>query len=87
MSMICNKKAYPAMRKDCENCSENEACFSGYAVGASYMENASEKLEQPLMRETTTLNVGGNLVPVYKDDLKKEIYKALREPFSLMYGA
>lgn len=87
MTMICNKKAYPDMKKDCESCSEKEACFNGYAVGASYIKNAAGKLEQPLMREKVTINVGGNHVPVYKDDLKREIYKALREAFSLRYGA
>lgn len=86
MIMICNKKAYPDMRKDCENCSEKDACFNGYAVGVSCMDSA-DSLVQPLMRETTTINVGGNLVPVYKDDLERKIYKALREPFALRYGA
>ena len=47
------------------------------------MENASEKLEQPIMRETTTLNVGGNLVPVYKDDLKKSNIQGVKRTFFL----
>ena len=42
---------------------------------------------QPLMRETKAINVGGVLTTVYKDDIEREIYKALREPFSLNFGA
>lgn len=36
--MICNKKAYPDMREDCETCSERDACFSGHAVGVALAE-------------------------------------------------
>lgn len=36
--MICNKKAYPDLRKECETCSERGACFSGHAVGVGVME-------------------------------------------------
>lgn len=36
--MICNQKAYPDLRKDCETCSERSACFSGHAVGVGVME-------------------------------------------------
>ena len=36
--MICNKKAYPDLKKDCETCSERDACFSGHAVGVAVAE-------------------------------------------------
>lgn len=36
--MICNKKAYPDLREDCETCSERGACFSGHAVGVAVAE-------------------------------------------------
>ena len=36
--MICNKKAYPDLKKDCETCSERDACFSGHAVGVALAE-------------------------------------------------
>lgn len=35
--MICNKKAYTDLRKECEVCSERDACFSGHAVGVALM--------------------------------------------------
>lgn len=76
--MICNKKAYPDMRKDCENCSERDACYNGHAVGVALL---------PPLRETTQINIGGVMSTVYKDEIEKEIYKAFREPFMMNYGA
>ena len=76
--MICNNKAYPDMRKDCENCSEMDACYNGHAVGVAVAS---------LLRETTQINIGGVMSTVYKDEIEKEIYKAFREPFMMNYGA
>ena len=86
--MICNKKDYPDLSNDCEHCSEKEECRDGKFVSVAYLEDGVvEKVSQPLMRETMTINVGGVLTSVYKDDIEREIYKALREPFSLNFGA
>ena len=86
--MICNKKAYSDMRKDCNNCPSKEQCWDGKSVGVAYLDaDIAEKASQPILRETTTINVSGVLTTVYKDDIEKEIYKALREPFSLNFGA
>lgn len=86
--MICNKKAYSDMRKDCENCPNKQQCWSGKNVEVAYLDaDIAEKVSQPLMRETMTINVGGVLTSVYKDDIEREIYKALRKPFSLNFGA
>jgi len=41
----------------------------------------------PILRETMQINVNGIMTTVYKDEIEKEIYKALREPFMLNYGA
>lgn len=86
--MICNKKAYRDMRKDCENCSEKEECWDGKSVGVAYCDaKIVPEASQPLLRETMTININGVLTTAYKDEIEKEIYKALREPFSLHYGA
>lgn len=86
--MICNKKAYSDMRKDCENCPNKQQCWSGKNVEVAYLDaDIAKKVSQPLMRETMTINVSGVLTSVYKDDIEREIYKALREPFSLNFGA
>lgn len=84
--MICNKKSYPELSKDCENCSERDACFSGHSVGVATLP-LLENSAAPLLRETMQINVGGVMTTVYKDEIEKEIYKALREPFMLNYGA
>lgn len=84
--MICNKKAYRELRKECENCSERDACFNGHAVGVGMLP-LTETAAAPLLRETMQINVGGVMTTVYKDEIEKEIYKALREPFMLNYGA
>lgn len=85
--MICNKKAYADLREDCETCSERGACFSGHAVGVALAQPILQDLAQPLLRETVSMNVGGVMTAVYKDEIEKELYKALHEPFALMYGA
>lgn len=46
-----------------------------------------ENSAAPILRETMQINVGGVMTTVYKDEIEKEIYKALREPFMLNYGA
>ena len=46
-----------------------------------------ENSAAPLLRETMQINVDGVMTTVYKDEIEKEIYKALREPFMLNYGA
>lgn len=86
--MICNKKAYSDMRKDCENCPDKQQCWSGKNVEVAYLDaDIAEKVAQPILRETMTINGSGIPTTVYKDDIEREIYKALREPFSLNFGA
>lgn len=53
--MICNKKAYPDLRKDCETCSERGACFAGYAVGVGVMELPADS--------TPTVTVDAKAIP------------------------
>lgn len=85
--MICNKKAFADLRKDCETCSERGACFSGHAVGVALAQPVLQDAAQSALRETMQINVGGVMTTVYKDEIEKEIYKALHEPFMLNFGA
>lgn len=85
--MICNKKAYEDLREDCETCSERGACFSGHAVGVALAQPILQDLAQPLLRETVSINVGGVMTTVYKDEIEKEFHKALQIPPAMMYGA
>lgn len=85
--MICNKKSYPDLKKDCEICSERGACFSVHAVGVGFLQPILESAEAPVLRETMQINVVGVMTTAYRDEIEKEIYKAFREPFMLNYGA
>lgn len=85
--MICNKKAYADLREECETCSERGACFSGHAVGVALAQPLPQDLTQPLLRETVSINVDGVMTTAYKDEIEKELYKALRIPSALMCGA
>lgn len=40
-------------------------------------QSASLSAAAPLLRKTMKINVGGNVVTVYKDDIEKELYKHL----------
>ena len=56
-------------------------------MGIEAGKEAGMNAAQPVLRETMQINVGGVMTTVYKDEIEKELYKALREPFSLNYGA
>lgn len=53
----------------------------------AYLEPAkadnTQSATAPVLRETMRINVGGVMTTVYKDEIEREIYKALREPFML----
>lgn len=68
--MICNKKAYPDLRKDCATCSERDACFSGHAAGVALAQPILQDATMPLTRE----RINSPLSPfAYKDELEKAL--------------
>ena len=88
------------MGEKCSKCYKRDKCNHKYMKACPYMEEerngaadagipAGVTAAQPVLRETIQINCGGVMTIVYKDDLEKEIYKALKEPFSigLNYGA
>lgn len=62
-------------------------CYRDEPMDIEASKEAGMNAAQPVLKETMQINVGGVLTTVYKDEIEKEIYKALREPFSLNYGA
>lgn len=40
-------------------------------------ENISAPIIQPILRETMKINIDGNIVEVYKDDIEKKLYEHL----------
>ena len=85
--MICNKEAYPDLKKECETCLERDACFSGHAVGVAMAKPILQSAAASALRETMQINVGGVMTTAYRDEIEKEIYRALHEPLMLNYGA
>ena len=83
----------------CIGCPKIGTCNRKRMEALAYVEypNISENITQnialsaamPLMRETMKINDGtGNMIMVYKDDIKKQIEQQLfKDRFNLMYGA
>lgn len=62
-------------------------CYRDEPMGIEAGKEAGINAAQPILRETMQINIGGVMTTVYKDKFEKELYKALREPFSLNFGA
>ena len=71
----------------CENKRMEAHCYlDGANILSAAAENVMNNSEQPVLSETMQINIGGVMTTVYKDEIEKELYKALREPFMLRYG-
>lgn len=85
------------MAEMCKACPDRDKCdhkkmemcayFDEPKTAISAGADAEASAGLPGLRETMQINVGGVMTTVYKDEIEKEIYKALREPFMLSYGA
>lgn len=90
--MICNKKAYADLRKDCETCSERDACFSGHAVGVALAQPILQDVAQPLLVPHDYRNIKvaeGMTLTVDVEDLKKQLERDLyrKAGLGLQFGA
>ena len=62
-------------------------CYlDGANILSAAAENVMNNAAQPVLMETMQINIGCVTTTVYKDEIEKELYKALREPFMLRYG-
>ncbi len=85
------------MAERCQKCPERDKCSHKYMEMCAYYDEpqiaistgagAGMSAAASASRETMQINVGGVITTVYKDDIEKEIYKELRKPFMLNYGA
>lgn len=80
------------MASKCRNCSKKETCDKKKMEACACIEKSncaghstSIGLQNavPNLRETVTINVGGVLTNVYKDDIAREISKTFSEQFSV----
>lgn len=89
--------AISQMAKKCQKCPERDKCDHKRMEACAYYDepqiaanagvSAGISASAPALRETMQINVGGVMTTVYKDEIEKELYKALYEPFMLNYGA
>ena len=85
------------MSERCQKCPDKDKCDYKTMCACAYIDKPQSAMSArigagisaaaPALRETMQINVGGVMTTVYKDEIEKEIYKALGEPFMLNYGA
>lgn len=79
------------LSEKCRKCPFVNKCNHKEMEALAYLEpivaDNIQSASAPVLRETMQINFGGVMTTVYKDEIEKEIYKALREPFMLNYGA
>ncbi len=72
-----------------EKCNHKQMEALGYLpdpIMAPTAESSAADLVQPILRETMTIMVNGNPTIVYKDEIKKELYKHLYSGLGLQFG-
>jgi hypothetical protein len=85
------------MAQKCQKCPNKYKCNHKRTEMCAYIDeqqiavstgiSAGAGAAAPALRETLQINAGGVMTAVYRDEIEKEIYKALREPCVLKYGA
>lgn len=93
--MVCNKKAFSDLKKDCETCEEREECFSGLAVGVGYLESCAEMaaadLTQPLLmpHDYRDIKVAQNTtITIDVEEMKRQLAERFNPMQSMLnYGA
>lgn len=84
------------MAEKCQKCPDRDKCnhkrmemcayFDEPQIAMSAGVGAGVSAAAPALHETMQINVCGVMTTVYKDEIEKEIYKALRESFMLNFG-
>lgn len=75
----------------CSKCPYVDACNHKRMQAEAYMmpltADNMKSAAMPAMRETMTINIGGVMTSVYKDDIEKQIQKELFKDRFSMFGA
>ena len=76
------------LSKTCQKCPYVDSCQNKRLEALAYYpesmasvtsENINSPMTQPILRETTKINIDGTFVEVYKDDIEKQLYEKLYE--------
>ena len=74
------------LSKTCQECPYVDSCQNKRmealmhypeSMVANTAENVATPMIQPILRETMKINIDGNFVEVYKDDIEKQLYENL----------
>ena len=83
------------LSKKCRNCPFVKTCDHKQTEAYGYLDDQlltsasssiSESMLAPVLRETMEIHVDGKTLTVYKDDVQRELYKALYPNFLQMGG-
>lgn len=83
------------LAKECRECPFVEKCKHKRLEALGYLpepalspvvEASAAQLAQPILRETMTIMVEGKPQIVYKDEIKKQLYKHLYSGLGLQFG-
>ena len=74
------------LSKTCQECPYVDSCqnkrmealmYYPGSIVANTSENIATPMVQPILREIIKININGNFVEVYKDDIEKKLYGKL----------
>ena len=74
LSKTCQKCPYV---NSCQNKRMEALAYYPESIDATASENITSPMTQPILRETTKINIDGTFVEVYKDDIVKQLYEKL----------
>ena len=74
LSKTCQKCPYV---DSCQNKRMEALAYYPESMVANAAGNIAAPMTQPILRETMKINIDGDLVEVYKDDIEKKLYEHL----------
>ena len=81
LSKTCQKCPYV---DSCQNKMMEALAYYPESMVADAAENIAAPIIQPILRETMKINIDGDLVEVYKDNIENQLYEKLYK--NLYYG-
>lgn len=74
LSKTCQECPYVG---SCQNKMMEALMYYPESIVANTSENIATPMIQPILRETMKINIDGEFVEVYKDDIEKQLYEKL----------
>lgn len=74
LSKTCQKCPYV---DSCQNKRMEALAYYPESIVADAAGNIAAPIIQPILRETMKINIDGNIVEVYKDNIEKKLYEHL----------